>query len=35
VRGRSRYLPEERVRSLAWQLLRAMEHLHRHGVFHR
>ena len=35
VRGRARYLPEERVRSLGWQLLRAIEHVHRHGVFHR
>lgn len=35
VRGRARYLPDERVRSLAWQLLRAIEHVHRHGVFHR
>jgi renal tumor antigen len=33
--GAPRYVPADRVRSMCWQLLRAVEHVHRHGVFHR
>ena len=29
IRGRRHYVAEERVRGLMWQLLRAMDHMHR------
>jgi serine/threonine protein kinase len=35
IRGRRQYLPEARVRHLMYQLVKAMDHMHRQGIFHR
>ena len=35
IRGRRHYLPEPRVKSYMWQLIKAMDHMHRNGIFHR
>ena len=35
VKGRTHYLPEETVRSYMYQLMKAVDHMHRHGIFHR
>lgn len=35
IRGRRRYLNPELVRSYIFQLLKALEHMHRRGIFHR
>ena len=35
IKGRPNYLPEQRVKSYIYQLLKAIEHMHRNGIFHR
>lgn len=35
IKGRPNYLPEARVKSYIYQLLKAIEHMHRNGIFHR
>ena len=34
-KGRPNYLPEQRVKHYMYQLLKAIEHMHRNGIFHR
>lgn len=35
IKGRTNYLPEARVKFYIYQLLKAIEHMHRNGIFHR
>ena len=35
IKGRTTYLPESRVKFYMYQLLKAIEHMHRNGIFHR
>mmetsp|Transcript_20186 Transcript_20186/g.47814 ORF Transcript_20186/g.47814 Transcript_20186/m.47814 type:complete len:573 (+) Transcript_20186:182-1900(+) len=35
IRGRRQYLPESRIKSYMYQLIKAMDHMHRNGIFHR
>ena len=35
IKGRKHYLPESRVKSYMYQLLKAIDHMHRNGIFHR
>ncbi|CAD7969278.1 unnamed protein product [Amoebophrya sp. A120] len=35
IRGRRHYVPEEKVRTFMRSLLRALDHMHRNGIFHR
>ena len=35
IKGRPNYLPEFRVKHQMYQLLKAIEHMHRNGIFHR
>lgn len=35
IRGRRHYVAEERVKSYMYQLIKAMDHMHRNGIFHR
>lgn len=35
IRGRRHYLNEARVKSYMYQLIKAMDHMHRNGIFHR
>lgn len=35
IKDRKRLLPESRVRVMMFQLMRALRHLHKHGIFHR
>lgn len=35
IKGRQTYLPEARVKLYIYQLLKAIEHMHRNGIFHR
>jgi hypothetical protein len=35
IRGRRHYVCEERVRSYMYQLTKALDHMHRNGIFHR
>jgi len=35
IKGRTTYLPESRVKLYMYQLLKAIEHMHRNGIFHR
>ena len=35
IKGRSQHLPEETVKNYMYQLLKAVDHMHRHGIFHR
>ncbi|CAG9465944.1 unnamed protein product [Pedinophyceae sp. YPF-701] len=35
IRGRRHYVAEDRVRRYMYQLLKAMDHMHRNGIFHR
>lgn len=35
IRGRRQHLPEARVKGYMYQLIRSIEHMHRHGIFHR
>ena len=35
IRGRKTYLPESKIKNYMYQLLKAMDHMHRNGIFHR
>lgn len=35
IRGRRHYVAEERVKNYMYQLMKAMDHMHRNGIFHR
>lgn len=35
IKQRKHYLPEKKVKAYMFQLLKALEHMHRKGVFHR
>ncbi|GBN30514.1 MAPK/MAK/MRK overlapping kinase [Araneus ventricosus] len=35
LKARKKPLPEFRVKSYIYQLLRSLDHIHRHGIFHR
>eukprot|EP01048_Picozoa_sp_COSAG05_P004130 COSAG05_NODE_212_length_13942_cov_18.039659_4_plen_226_part_00 len=35
IRGRRHYLNENRVKSYMYQLIKAVDHMHRNGIFHR
>ncbi len=35
IRGRRHYVPEEKVKIFMRSLLRALDHMHRNGIFHR
>ncbi|PRP76403.1 hypothetical protein PROFUN_15257 [Planoprotostelium fungivorum] len=35
IRGRKTYLQESKVKSYMYQLLKAIDHMHRNGIFHR
>ena len=35
IRGRGAPLAEGLVRAYMWQLLQALDHMHRSGIFHR
>ena len=35
IRGRRHYLADDFVRSYMFQLMKAMDHMHRNGIFHR
>ncbi|GIQ80047.1 hypothetical protein KIPB_000778 [Kipferlia bialata] len=35
IKGRRKYVAPLLVKRLMWQLLRCMEHSHKHGIFHR
>eukprot|EP01063_Lacrimia_lanifica_P039131 TRINITY_DN851_c0_g2_i7.p1 TRINITY_DN851_c0_g2~~TRINITY_DN851_c0_g2_i7.p1 ORF type:complete len:429 (+),score=137.89 TRINITY_DN851_c0_g2_i7:50-1336(+) len=35
IKGRRQFLPEDRVLHTMYQLTRAIEHMHRNGIFHR
>lgn len=33
--GRRHYLPEARIKYYMYQLIKAIDHMHRNGIFHR
>lgn len=35
IRGRKTYLSEDKIKKYMWQLLKAIDHMHRNGIFHR
>lgn len=35
IKGRKHHLPEELVKSYTFQLCKALDHMHRNGIFHR
>lgn len=35
IKGRKQYLPEKKVQSYMFQLLKALDYMHRKGIFHR
>ncbi len=35
IRGRRHYVAEDRVKNYMYQLMKAMDHMHRNGIFHR
>ncbi|KAK3748050.1 hypothetical protein RRG08_029900 [Elysia crispata] len=35
IRGKKQFLPEATVKALMYQLVKAVEHMHRNGIFHR
>lgn len=35
IKGRRHYLPETRIKYYMFQLLKAIDHMHRNGIFHR
>jgi renal tumor antigen len=35
VKGRRHYLPENRVKYQMYQLCKAIDHMHRNGIYHR
>jgi len=35
IKGRKSYLPEKKIKIYMYQLLKALDFMHRSGVFHR
>ncbi|EFJ50133.1 hypothetical protein VOLCADRAFT_58667 [Volvox carteri f. nagariensis] len=35
IRGRRHYVAEDRIKNYMYQLMKAMDHMHRNGIFHR
>jgi renal tumor antigen len=35
IKGRRYYVPESRIKYYIYQLMKAIEHMHRNGIFHR
>eukprot|EP00971_Amphidinium_carterae_P057868 1144473-Amphidinium_carterae.1 len=35
IKGRRHYLPEQKVKQYMYELLKALDHMHRNGIFHR
>lgn len=35
IKGRRHYLPETRVKYYMYQVLKAIDHMHKNGIFHR
>jgi renal tumor antigen len=35
IRGRKTYLPEHKIKDYMYQLLKAIDHMHKNGIFHR
>ena len=35
IRGRRHYVAEERVQHFMYQLMKALDHMHKNGIFHR
>ncbi len=35
IKGRKTYLPEKRIKTHIYQLLKALDFMHRNGIFHR
>jgi renal tumor antigen len=35
IKNKKEYLPEKRVKSYVYSLLKAIDHMHRVGIFHR
>ena len=35
IKGRRHYLPEQKVKNYIYQLLKALDHMHSIGIFHR
>ena len=35
IRGRRQYLSEDRVKMWMYQLVKAVDHMHKNGIFHR
>mmetsp|Transcript_64864 Transcript_64864/g.154877 ORF Transcript_64864/g.154877 Transcript_64864/m.154877 type:complete len:580 (+) Transcript_64864:62-1801(+) len=35
IRGRRHYLQDMKIRHYVYELLKALDHMHRHGIFHR
>jgi len=35
IRGRRHYVAEDRIKNYMYQLIKAMDHMHRNGIFHR
>jgi renal tumor antigen len=35
IKGRRHYLPEDKVKQYMYELLKALDHMHRNGIFHR
>ena len=35
IKGRTEYLSEDKVKNFMYQLLKAVDHMHKNGIFHR
>lgn len=35
IKGRRHYLPEDKVKQYVYEVLKALDHMHRNGIFHR
>jgi renal tumor antigen len=35
IKGRRHYIPEMRVRHYMYQVIKAIDHMHKNGIFHR
>lgn len=35
IKGRRHYLPEQKVKHYMYEMLKALDHMHRNGIFHR
>jgi renal tumor antigen len=35
IKGRRHYLPESRVKFYMYQVIKAIDHMHKNGIFHR